>query len=448
MDVSLDLFALGVASGDPTHESVVLWTRLIGDDLPDRAPLVWELAYDSGFVELAATGVIEVVPDLAHSAHVEAVGLPSATTFHYRFRTGTAISAVGQTRTMPADGTDVAKVRIGVSSCQLIETGHWAAHEDIAAADLDLMVWLGDFIYGGGGFSNYEGRSHIGGDPTTLADYRARYAQYRQDPVLQRASAAHPWLVTWDDHEVDNDYDAGVDPVRRAAAYQAWWEHQPTRLPAPGSEGGSASDGFAVYRSVDLGDLCRVTVLDARQYADDSTLLGDEQRTWLAGQLDNGASWALLGSPVLVGGLLVPGQETLLPYTWDGYPLERAWLAEQLAARPNRICLSGDLHSSAALTVSADPADRSLPVVATEFMAPAISSEFPPDVAPFVPFIPLANAHIEHIDTKNGWLMLDIEPHRVTATFRHVIDVGDPNSAIASFPRYEVLAGDPVPHPL
>lgn len=436
------VFGLGVASGDPDGSSVVLWTRLVTDEagLPSAVQLLWEVAYDPDFNELAATGVTDVGEGFGHAAHVLATGLPSNASFYYRFRVGSLTSPTGRTRTLAAAGQPLDQLRLAVSSCQLMETGHWAAHADIADADIDLVLWLGDFIYGGGGSSQLEGRAHRGGDPVGLAGYRARYRQYREDPLLQASSAAHPWMVTWDDHEVVNNYDATVDPVRRAAAYQAWWEHQPTRLAAPGL------DGFDVFRSVDAGDLCRIAVLDQRQYADDTTLLGQKQQDWLAGELANDQRWTLLGSPVLVGGLLVPVQdEVLLPYTFDGYPDERKWLAGELAKQPNRLIASGDLHSAAVLEVTADPADLDQPTVATEFMAPPISSEFPADFAGLVGFIPLANPHVERVDVVNGWLRLDITPDRTTAEFRVVADVSDPNSRVASSGRYEVVAGDPTP---
>lgn len=436
------IFGLGVASGDPDGSSVVLWTRLLADDagLPPAVQLLWEVSYDADFAELAATGITDVGEGFGHAAHVVAGGLSANTPFHYRFRVGTQASPVGRTRTLTPAGQPLERLSLAVSSCQLMETGHWAAHGDIADADVDLVLWLGDFIYGGGGSSRLEGRAHRGSDPVGLAGYRARYQQYREDLKLQASSAAHPWLLTWDDHEVVNNYDANVDPARRAAAYQAWWEHQPTRLPAPGL------DGFDVYRTVDAGDLCRLSVLDLRQYADGSTLLGDEQQNWLAGELANDQQWTLLGSPLLIGGLLVPVQEdVLLPYTFDGYPDERRWLAGELAKQPNRLVVSGDLHSAAVLEITADPADLDQPTVATEFMAPPISSEFPADFAGLVGFIPLANPHVDRVEVVNGWLRLDITPDRATAEFRVVADLADPNSPVTSMVRYEVMAGDPTP---
>jgi alkaline phosphatase D len=445
VQVADGIFALGVASGDPDSTSVALWTRLVGE-LPDALDLVWEMAYDDSFAQLAATGSTPISIGFAHSAHVVAEALPPGSEFFYRFKVGSQISPVGRTRTMAAVGSAPSSLRLAVSSCQLMETGNWAAHDDIARADVDLVIWLGDFIYGGGGSSQLEGRAHQGPTPVSLGAYRDRYAQYRRDPALQASSAAHPWVATWDDNEVENDYGSGVDPDRRQAAYQAWWEHMPTRLSAPGSS------GFDVYRSIDAGTLCRIDLLDVRQYADGSTLLGDAQRQWLTQALDHDATWTIVGSPVLLSGLLVPidsllpeGQTTLLPYSWDGYPEERAWLAGELAKRPNRICVSGDLHVAAVLEVTADPADRTLTAVATELMAPPISSTFPDQYAAALPFLPLANSHIGYLDNIQGWMLVDVQPGRVMAEFRSVVDIGDPASPVEAGARYEIRAGDPTP---
>ncbi len=429
------VFALGVASGDPAADSVVLWTRLIGD-LPDVVPLLWEVAYDEGFAGLAATGLVDTTADFAHSAHAVVAGLPPDRWYWYRFRVGGQTSPVGRTRTMPAAGQPGTRLRIGLGCCQRKDGGYWQAHQDLAVAGVDLFVWLGDFIYSETSSQPVPGREHRSKDPVDLAGYRARYADYRSDPALQASSAAQPWVVTWDDHEVFNDYtSATIEPRRRAAAYQAWWEHQPTRLAPP-------ADAFEIYQSIDLGSLGRVVLTDTRQHADGVTLLGQAQRDWLGSALDHTGSWTILASSVLVGGLLVPTQqEPLLAYTWDGYPAERAWLAEQLARHPNRICVSGDLHVGAALEVRADPADRSLPIVATEFIAPAISSSFLERYEPYLPLIPLANAHIDYIEAANGWLLLELTPDKATAEFRYVPDVTLPDQTSFSGARYEILSG-------
>ena len=415
----------------------MLWTRLVGS-LPDTVDVVWDVAADPDFSVVIATGAATASVDHGHSVHVIAAGLPAGATWWYRFRAGDQTSPTGRTRTMPAIG-DPRPLRIGASSCQLRETGFWAAHRDLAEADLDLFVWLGDYIYEGGGSENGLGRAHAGGTVDTLDGYRARYAEYRADPVLQAAHQAHPWFATWDDHEVENDHDATVDPARRAAAHRAWWEFLPVRMapPEPGAP-------LTVYRSLDLGDRLRVVVTDDRQYATADTLLGEPQKVWLAEQLADGPTWTLLGSPVLASGLYT-GDDVLLPYTFDGHPEERKWLGDQLATRAGRVIVSGDLHAATVFEFSPDRRDVDSPVVATEFMAPAISSAFPERYADAAALLPLFNSHMKLFDRRNGWLLLTFDRTELTADFRLVADVTDPDSIVTSEHRFVVTLGDPVP---
>lgn len=436
--VAENAFAHGVASGEPTHDAVILWTRL--DGISDATPFVWEMTLDDRFDELIATELVTTDLDRDGTIHIDVGDLPAATTLWYRFRAGPQISPTGRTRTLPAPGTTPDRFRIAISSCQLMETGRWAAHRDIAEADVDLVLWLGDYIYEGGGSSDLDGRAHRNGTATTVDGYRDRYRQYREDPALQAAHAAHPWVVLWDDHEVRNDYDASVDPTRRTAGYRAWWEYQPVRLPPPDDQ------GLRIHRSVLIGDLADLLLVDVRQYADGTTLLGSDQWTWLRAEFDrNAPRWTVLGSPVIVSGLSGPtsGDDPPLPYSWDGYPEERAELAVRLAQRDS-VVVSGDLHTGMALDVKAQPLNADSPVTAPEFMAPAISSAFPADLAPLAPLLPLVNPQLRHVDTRNGWLLLEITPDLVTAEYRTVDDVSDPDSVVAPTTTFDVALGDPV----
>ncbi len=444
--IDADPFVLGVASGDPDDTSVVLWTRLINDDLPESVELVWEAALDAEFETLTATAIVTAAASEAHTIRVVVDRHPSTPVLHYRFRAGDFRSAPGRTTTVPsaddAPTTASPSVSLAVSSCQLLETGHFASHRDIAESDVDLVVWLGDYIYEGGGSSTLAGRTHEPPSVDDLDGYRARYAQYRSDPHLQAAHAAHPWMVLWDDHEVVNDYDADVDPQRRLAAYQAWWEHMPTRLPAP------SLAGLAVHRSLQLGNLGSIVGLDVRQYASSNGLLGDDQWAWLEDELRrdaNSSPWTIVASPVLVSGLITSldaAAEPLLPYTFDGAPGERARLAELLQAT-NAIVVSGDLHTGMVLDVRPDPRGSQRTTVGAEFMAPATSSAFPEAFADNVGLLPLANPQMRDVDTTNGWLRVDITASDVTATFRHVADVRSPESPVSDGARWIVRPGSP-----
>lgn len=435
-----DGFGLGVASGDPDTTSVVLWTRLV-DPPSERVAVAWDVAADAEFTQIVGTGVVEATGAAGHSLHVSAEGLSPDRVWWYRFRSGDAVSTIGRTRTMPTANVGRA-LRIGVSSCQLMETGQWAAHRDAADHDLDVFVWLGDYIYEGGGSSQLSGRAHEGGTATDLEGYRHRYAQYRRDPLLQAAHAAYPWFVTWDDHEVSNDYDAFVDPARKAAAYQAWWEFVPTRLPAP------TGPHHAIYRSLRLGDRVKIVATDVRQYADGATLYGEAQKAWLAAELRHDAAWTLLAHPTVASGIGVGSDEVLLGYTLDGYPHERRWLGEHLADAPAPIIVSGDLHAGAVFEFSPDRSDVNAPVVATEFMAPAISSAFPAQYAAAANLLPLVNGHMKFFETRNGWLLLTFDADEAIAEFHRVDDITAADSAITVRHRWAVKRGDPSPVPL
>ncbi len=272
-------FRLGVASGSPRPTSIMLWTRLCPEPLNPQAlaalPLTvqWEVAEDEAFKRIVAKGSSVALPELAHSVHVEAVNLRPDRWYWYRFMQGDAISPIGRTRTAPAADVMPASLRVAVASCQHWEFGEYAAHRHIAAATPDLVAFLGDYIYEWGPYDVvHPVRARRTDESVTLSDYRLRYAQYKSDVQLQAAHHAAPWIVTWDDHEVSNDYgndrDARLDPnflARRAAAYQAFYEHMPVRL-APLPSGPHRYAHMRLYDRYDWGRLARLHVLDDRQY--------------------------------------------------------------------------------------------------------------------------------------------------------------------------------------
>lgn len=238
-------FSLGVASGSPRHDSVVLWTRLLPEPLnaaalpPVPYKLRWEIAEDEQFTRMVNKGETHALPELAHSVHVEVNDLQADRWYWYRFILGDAVSPVARTRTTPAADALVSNLRVAVASCQHWEFGEYAAHRHIAAANPDLVAFLGDYIYEWGPYDlRHPGRPRNRDiESFSLAEYRGRYAQYKTDLQLQAAHHVAPWIVTWDDHEVANDYGNDRDErldvnflLRRAAAYQAFYEHMPVRL--------------------------------------------------------------------------------------------------------------------------------------------------------------------------------------------------------------------------
>ena len=313
-------FTLGVGSGDPMPDSVVLWTRLALDPVNGggmaAAPVEvrWEIAGDDAFAGIVQSGTVTARPELAHSVHVDAAGLHPGATYFYRFMAGGEVSPTGRTKTAPAAGAAVESLKFAYASCQHYEDGYFSAYRHMADEDLDLVAHLGDYIYEGGMASDEDiaageaVRLHNSDEITTLDDYRNRYGLYRSDPDLQLAHAAFPWIVTWDDHEVDNDYanvreenGAPIDLFleRRAAAYQAYYEHQALR-----PESMPLGATLQLYRKLSWGALAELVVLDTRQYRTDhpcgegaqvrcpaaidpnTTMLGPQQEQWLLANLD------------------------------------------------------------------------------------------------------------------------------------------------------------------
>lgn len=285
LDAGSELFALGVASGDPSNRSVVLWTRLApdpltGGGLPDEPiPVTWEVATDPDMSRILRRGSQLALPSNGHAVHAVARGLPADRWLYYRFRALGTYSRIGRTRTFPDPQPRTEQMRFAVASCQSYNQGFYTAYADMLTQELDFVVHLGDYIYEGGPTSTpiAEGRTHRGGELRTLADYRNRYALYRLDPNLQAAHAWLPFIVTPDDHEIDNNY-VGLTPheasstqgeafaARRRIAYQAYAEHTPLRAehrfdPRFGR--------MQLFRRLRFGDLADLHVLDTRQYRTD-----------------------------------------------------------------------------------------------------------------------------------------------------------------------------------
>jgi alkaline phosphatase D len=468
--LAADPFRLGVASGDPLPDQVVLWTRLAPDPLagglagmPDTPVEVeWQVAADPGFTSIVADGAATAEPGAAHSVHVDAAGLDPATDYHYRFRVDGFTSPVGQTRTAPASGG--ARLRLAVVTCQDFGSGYYAAYRHLLAERVDLVVHLGDYIYEWA-FDTPERPILPPGVPATLDDYRLRHATYRLDPDLQAAHARFPFALMWDDHEVFNNYagatvpDDSVDPesvrARRAAAYRAYWEHLPLRIDPP------TGPDVRLYRDLRFGNLARLHLLDVRQYADEPpcrdgagddfgdcparlderAYLGPVQEAWLDGSLaQGGVVWNLVGSPTLVAGVDLgpPGRPGYYLETWDGYPAERARVIERLA-RPdvaNPVVLSGDWHAGMVNDVHLVPGDVTTPVVAPELMTPPISS-------PLYEVARAQNPHVHHVVDRHGYLILQVEPSRLTATFRVLDDVRRPDSGISTDSSWPFAAKTP-----
>jgi len=483
-------FSLGVASGSPLPNAVVIWTRILHDPLNAAAmprlafAVRWEVAEDERFSRIVARGMANAAPQLAHSVHVDVTGLSPARWYWYRFMLGDAVSPLGRTRTAPAADTMPDQLKLAVASCQHWEFGTYAAHRHIAAASPDLVAFLGDYIYEWGPYQPRHPKSAVRSHESfTLADYRNRYAQYKSDRDLQAAHHAAPWIVTWDDHEVANDYandrDERLNPKfleRRAAAYQAFYEHMPVRLvlPKPGDFA-----NMRIYQRYDWGRLARFHVLDDRQYRawqacppagrggsssvvrrqcaalgdTQRTMLGEVQQRWLDDGLKSSrARWNILAQQTLMAqNSQVPfkseGDTRIWTDGWDGYPMARRRLLDGLAISKasNPLILSGDVHSFFAAEISRDPArprSGANPVLATEFCGTSITSPSRPQ-SRTEQYVAM-NPSIKYgRSDKRGFMLLNITPAATTTHFVGLNDVHDAASGIATAASFVVQNGRP-----
>ena len=473
-----DPFSLGVASGDPLPDNVVLWTRLAprpleGGGMPmSNVEVRWELARDDAFEALASSGTTIARPELGHSVHVEVGGLEPGREYWYRFAAGGAVSPVGRTRTAAADGAVVDRLRFAVCGCNDFESGYFTAFRDIADQRFDFVFHTGDYIYEGR--ANRRVREHAGDEIYSLIDYRNRYAQYKLDPDLAAAHASAPFVMTWDDHEVDNDYTGSADEndtppevflLRRAAAYQAYFEHMPLRRAAWPSAG-----AMRLYRRFHFGNLIDFSVLDTRQFRSDQTcagrgwgscaeifdpsrtMLGAEQESWLFENLASArATWTILGQqvPIMMRDRLpfVPeGQGRFAVDKWDGYAAARQRLFARLTEThaPNPVVFSGDIHMHWAADLKEDFANPSSATVGVEFTNTSITSGGDgADVHPDWDKFRSANPHHRYHSARRGYIACTATPKLLRSEFR-VLDrvsvAGDPVRTAATL---VVEAGKP-----
>jgi alkaline phosphatase D len=484
-----DPFSLGVASGTPSEDGFVLWTRLAPDPLstdPDKpggmgsepVAVDYEIATDDGMRNVIRRGVVASEPALAHSIHLEVAGLTPGRPYWYRFHSGSAASRIGCARTLPASSDKVEQLRFGFVSCANYEHGYFSAYRHLTEENPDLVIFLGDYIYE---VTNPKAavRPHAGGEAATLTGYRNRYAQYRLDPDLQGLHASVSALITWDDHEVENDYASTWSPTfeeagqfldRRTAAYQAFYEHMPLRV-ASRPQGSS----MRLYDRFRFGDLVDISMIDGRQYRsreacygppkkggahletneacperleDVRTMLGGEQETWLFDALSRSQTrWNVIAQDTLMAQFRQRTPDDAIGYwtdDWDGYPVARARLMQHIADSKvrNPVVLSGDIHSFWANDLKRDFDDPSSETIATEFVGTSISSNGPPHDL-FVKCLP-DNPHVHFFESRRrGYSFVELTPKQMTTRFRVVSDVKQPDATIATLKTYVVEDGKP-----
>ncbi len=475
-------FTLGVAAGDPWPDGFVIWTRLAPRPLDEHGgmphaivPVRWEVAEDEGFRRVVRSGEVLARPELAHSVHVELGGLRPHRHYWYRFSVaGSDSSPVGRARTAPPSGAMVDRMRIAVAGCQHWEAGFFDAWGHLSREpDLDLVFHYGDYIYEGAArpLGQNVVRQHVGGEIYSLDDYRRRHAQYKTDPNLQAAHAAAAFAVSFDDHEIDNNWAGELDQdgtppelflLRRLVGLQAWYEHMPIRrAQLPGAQ------GITAYRRLDFGRLLRMHVLDTRSHRSDQpcndgklqpcpieahvspTMLGSRQESWLDQGLANDAGWNLLAQQVLVMPYqrFRPGETT--PFTsydtWDGYRPARARLVDSIRRNrlTNVVIASGDFHRNFVGTLPERDEEPEGRQVAVEFLSTSISSNGNGGPLPEVARELVQNPHIDMINNIRGYHMYDISPRLWKTEIKVMDQVQSAGGRISTLASYVVAPDRP-----
>lgn len=481
-----DIFPFGVASGDPSHDGFVIWTRLAKNPLAadglggmDAAvPVRWEIAADEGFGRIVMAGNAVAQSPHAHTLNIEISGLPSGRPYWYRFTALGQQSPVGRSLTTPATDQMADRLRIAVASCSHYERGYFSAYGHMADEAPDLTLFLGDYIYEyslGADRADQVVRPYNLEEATTLAGYRNRYALHRLDADLQRLHAVAPALAVWDDHELQDDY-SGIwskisgTPVsdfaaRKQAAYQAFFEAMPVRR---------STISNRLYRQVRYGNLAQFFMLDGRQYRSrqpcsdgpnggkgqivtdatctdrldpSRTFLGFDQERWLYDNLGRSdARWNILGQNLVMGGLTLARSEAdearFWTDTWDGFPAARDRLTTALAEiKPsNPVVLGGDYHSFWTTDIKADARNPASPILATEFVGTSITSTGPSHDG-LMAVMP-NNPHIRFFDSRQrGYMALDITPDTINTRYQVIDDVRQRQTQLSTLKSWVVENG-------
>ncbi|MCP4885883.1 MAG: alkaline phosphatase [Planctomycetaceae bacterium] len=468
-------FLLGVASGDPEPDGVVIWTRLAttpldGGGIPDEPIRTrWEIATDETFNHVVRKGEALAMPQLGHSVHVEVDGLQPFRWYFYRFHAGKETSPVGRTRTAPSVDHAPSRVRFAFTSCQHYESGYFNGYPHMQQEDLDLVIHLGDYIYEYAG-AKKRPRKHLGGEIVSLNDYRRRYSQYRLDQTLQETHRLFPWLVTWDDHEFDNNYanlvseEEGISPesflARRMNAYQAYYEFMPLRR----SSFPQGPD-MKLYRGCQYGRLANFHVLDTRQYRTDqpngdhqkpmvgkvfdpnATMLGQQQEKWLMSNLlQSNSTWNVLAQQVMMAPLN-RGEGEDRRYSmdqWPGYEVSRRRLLRFFHERniPNPVVLTGDIHVNWVNDLQLDFEDPKSPIVGTELVGTSLTSGGNGgNIIPEYVRAAEQNEFVQWYNSNRGYVSCDLTPNTWTSHFRTTPFVDRPDAPLITKASFVIEKG-------
>ena len=472
-DLSGDPFTLGVASGDPTDQSVILWTRLAIDSLNGGGmpakdiEVLWEVSSTDAFDDIVSSGLVTAEERFGHAVHIDVPLSTGESIVFYRFRIGDYVSPIGKTRLSSPSGSTT-PIKVAAVSCQNYTDGFYNAYADLVEQSPDLVTFLGDYIYesGVGTLDATTVRLHNSDEIKDLVAYRNRYALYRSDPLLQAAHAVCPWVITWDDHEVENNYanltpqdsaDAEGHAARRAAAYQAWWEHMPVRLSPPTDE------SLTIYRQFSWGDLLNLLVVDGRQYRDDQacgdavlstqpacdealdparTMLGAEQEKWFSENInDTTKVWNVMANQTVMTDIRL-GAAVLNYDQWDGYAPDRHRILSDVVDQgvENFVVLTGDIHLAGVgqLTIDSNPTTA----MGAEFVSTSISSSG--NVSTDTEGLLIALPNIIDAETSHrGYTLHTLTANDWTAEYRIVENNLVEDTSTSVWKTFKVMAGSP-----
>ena len=472
-DLTSDPFTLGVASGDPTDQSVILWTRLAIDSLngggmpAQDIEVLWEVSSTDTFDDIVSSGLATAEERFGHRVHIDVPLSTGESIVFYRFRIGDYVSPIGKTRLSSPSGSTT-PIKVAAVSCQNYTDGFYNAYADLVEQSPDLVTFLGDYIYesGVGTLDATTVRLHNSDEIKDLVAYRNRYALYRSDPLLQAAHAVCPWVITWDDHEVENNYanltpqdsaDAEGHAARRAVAYQAWWEHMPVRLSPPTDE------SLTIYRQFSWGDLLNLLVVDGRQYRDDQacgdavlstqpacdealdparTMLGAEQEKWFSENInDTTKVWNVMANQTVMTDIRL-GAAVLNYDQWDGYAPDRNRILSDVVDQgvENFVVLTGDIHLAGVgqLTIDSNPTTA----MGAEFVSTSISSSG--NVSTDTEGLLIALPNIIDAETSHrGYTLHTLTANDWTAEYRIVENNLVEDSSTSVWKTFKVMAGSP-----
>ncbi|MFN4266092.1 MAG: alkaline phosphatase D family protein [Aquabacterium sp.] len=480
-----NVFTLGVASGEPRPDSVVIWTRLAplplmpDGGMPARPiPVIWEVAHDEQFFRIARSGTVHALPERIHALHLEVEGLQPGREYFYRFIAAGHVSPLGRTRTAPAPDARPERLRMALASCQHYEAGHFTLHREMAKADLDLVLFCGDYIYTSELSGMQRVRAHAHQFPYheadhSLDDYRIHHAAYKLDLDLQANHAAHPWLMVWDDNEVLNDYTAESAPALRdvqaflrlrTAAYRAYFEHLPI---SPKREPNQR--GMRLQDRYEWGQLAEFWTVDTRQHrgaqvcygryrgasmweckaqeARSRTMLGVDQEDWLADTLvASTRAWKFIvqSTQVSPSGIRTPFGTAQSPDGWDAFPAARERLLGAIGQPrvQDVVLLGGDVHRHVAANLRLIPKDPQSAVVASEIVTSSLTSK---GLSEFL----TSWMRQQHPDTlhcrsdQRGYVLIDVTDQQLVAEFRATAHPVRPESRSHVQARFAIDRGRP-----